>query len=79
MKKAILQQAVSSILEDLERLTMSDREQYVEQHKSFFELAMQDLDCIDFGKFDLDKLIDEQRQLIKSLQRRDEMWFGDGR
>jgi len=36
---------------------------------------MQDPEYIDFNRFDIDIIIEEQRKLTRTLHKRDEMWF----
>lgn len=75
MKRVILEKAVTSILEDLERLPQADREQYTENNKNLLQNGMQEPQLIDFTVFDIDAIVDQQRALVRSLQHRDEVWF----
>ena len=75
MKRVLVEKAVQSILEDLERLPQADRVMYTENHKTLFNTAMQDPEFIDFGNFDIDLVIEQWLALAKTLQRRDEAWF----
>jgi hypothetical protein len=55
MKRAIVERALASILEDLERLPQADREQYIENRKIVMnQILHHDIDQIDFKKFDID-------------------------
>ena len=67
MKRVILEKAVTSILEDLERLPQADREQYTENNKNLLQNGMQEPQLIDFTVFDIDAIVDQQRALVRSL------------
>jgi methylase of polypeptide subunit release factors len=79
MKRALLERASASILENLERLTQAEREQYMVGQQRLVEQALQAPETVDFGKFDIDSLLRKEATLVKQLQRRDEVWFGGGR
>jgi hypothetical protein len=42
----------------------SDREQYTLNNKNLFEIGMQDPEHIDFNRFNIDIIIEEERKLI---------------
>ena len=54
MKRCILEKSLASILEDVERLPAQDRDEYIKNHQKVLELAMEEVEYIDFKKFDID-------------------------
>ncbi|CDW79531.1 UNKNOWN [Stylonychia lemnae] len=75
LKKLLMENAVASIMEDIERLPDTDRDQFMMNHQEMLEKAMADGDYIDFKVFDIDLLLEKQRELVKNLQLRDNVWF----
>jgi len=39
------------------------------------QVITRDPDYIEYSRVDIDRVIEEQRQLTRTLRRRDEMWF----
>jgi|LauGreDrversion4_2_1035121.scaffolds.fasta_scaffold315302_2 hypothetical protein len=75
MKRLLVEKAMQSIFEDLDRLPQADREIYIANHKDLFETASQDPEFIDFSQFDIDLIVEEWRNLARTLERRDRAWF----
>ena len=76
MKKVLLERAITSILEDLERLPAQDRDSFMANNQALLEKAMSmDSDFIDFKLFDIDLIIEKQREMVRQLYRRDQIWF----
>ncbi len=68
MKKAIVEKSLESILEDLERLPSADRELYLENRKTLLNKVLyHDISLLDYKQFDIDSLIEVQRELVRTL------------
>lgn len=75
MKQAVLERSVASIFEDLDRLPQADREKYTANNKTLLEGVMEDHKSIDFARFDIDRVVEEERHLVRVLRERDLAWF----
>ena len=76
VRRRVVERATISILEDLERVTQEDRDSYWLTRKELMDQVItRDPDYIQYGRVDIDRVIEEQRQLTRTLHRRDEMWF----
>jgi hypothetical protein len=73
MKQCLAEMALASIVEDMERMTDEEAQQYRQTRQHL--LTQASMININFNKFDIDELIEEQRQMIVNLQKRDERWF----
>lgn len=59
MKRVLLEQAVASILEDVERLPVKDRDAFMSNHQKMLEKAMIDTELINFKVFDIDQVFEK--------------------
>eukprot|EP00347_Sterkiella_histriomuscorum_P024569 403330661 len=75
MKRCLLEYAVASILEDVERLPNKDRDLFMASHQQLLEKSLMDTELINFKVYDIDLLIEKQREMVRNLHQRDLIWF----
>ena len=73
MKQCLADMALASIVEDMERMTEQEAQVYRQSRQHL--LTQASIIDINFNKFDIDELVEEQRLLLVNLQKRDERWF----
>ncbi len=71
LKRLLLQKSLESILLDMERLPDCEREEFLKNHETMIQTAMQEPEFINFQLFDLDAMIDTQKTLTSFLWNRD--------